>query len=144
MKASVLLRVTAVLAFVHGVLHTIGGVFGGATPGAQQEALSVMKSNHFDAMGSVRSYWDFYLGYGLILSVNFLMLTVVFWQLGTLAKTEPRRVRPLVLTFALTFVVSAAIAWRYFFIGPAVFELLMVACLLGAWVTAGRGVTVKS
>jgi hypothetical protein len=55
MKATLLLRIAAVLAFLHGVLHTIGGVFGGAAPGAQATAVAAMKTNQFDVTGLTRS-----------------------------------------------------------------------------------------
>lgn len=66
-RSAVWLRVASVLALIHGVLHTIGGVFGAAAPGAQAEALAVMKANRFVAMGGSRTYWDFFFGYGLFL-----------------------------------------------------------------------------
>lgn len=138
MKAALLLKIAAGLALVHGVMHTIGGVFGGAASGAQLEAWTVMKVNRFVAMGVTRSYWDYYMGYGLFVTVSFLVQTVVFWQLATLAKTEARRIRPIVMAFGVGYLAWAAVAWRYFFMAPAVFEILIAGCLLGAWALAGR------
>jgi hypothetical protein len=73
MKPPIYLRAASVLAFIHGVLHTIGGVFGDAPPGPQQTAVLAMKSNAFKTMGVTRTYWDFFLGYGLFISVNFFL-----------------------------------------------------------------------
>ena len=40
-------------------------------------------------MGAMRSYWDFIcMGLGLVISIFLTMEAVVFWQLGSLAKTE--------------------------------------------------------
>jgi len=138
MKATLLLRIASVLALVHGVMHTIGGVFGAVAPGAQQAAVMAMQANRFDAMGVTRSYWDFQMGYGLFTTVKFLVETVVFWQLAAMAKTDALRIRPLVMTFCVGYVAYAALAWRYFFAAPAVFEIVIAGCLLGAWVEAGR------
>jgi hypothetical protein len=124
MKAALLLRVAAVMAFLHGVLHTIGGVFGGAAPGAQ--ALT-------------RSYWDFFMGFGLFVTVSFLVEAVVFWQLAAMTKTDAVRTRPIVMAFCVGYVAYAVLAWRYFFWVPVVFEVVIVLCLLGAWVLSGRG-----
>ena len=136
MKAALLLRIAAVLALLHGVLHTIGGVFGRAAPGTQEAAVLVMKANQFDVNGLTRSYWDFFMGYGLFITVSFLVQAVVFWQLAGLAHAG--RTRPLVMAFCVGYVAYAVLAWRYFFVGPVVFEVVIALCLLGAWVLMGR------
>jgi hypothetical protein len=115
--------------------RTPWGVFGGATPGAQQSALDAMRHYRFDTMGSSRTYWDFFLGYGLFLSVNFLLQAILFWLLGSMVETKVGR--GIVLTFGLGYLAFAALAWRYFFAGPVVFELLIAGCLLGAYAAAG-------
>lgn len=131
MKSVWLLRVASVLALLHGVLHTAGGVFGKPSPGAQAAAIAAMQTNRFNAMGVERSFWDFHMGYGLMVSVKFLLETIIFWQLSVLVKTDTK-VRPVILTFGLGYLAYAALAWRYFFAAPAVFEALIALCLLGA------------
>jgi hypothetical protein len=138
MKATLLLRIAAVLALVHGVLHTVGGVLGKAAPGPQAAAVAAMEANRFTTMGVDRTYRDFLMGYGLILTVMFLVETAVFWQLGSIVKTHGLQVRPLILVFCLGFVADAVIAWKYFFAAPAAVEVLIAGCLLGAWVLVGR------
>ncbi|MCU1249971.1 MAG: hypothetical protein JWQ49_3000, partial [Edaphobacter sp.] len=66
MRTVLFLRIASVLTLIHGALHTIGGVFGGAAPGVQQATVAVMKANEFAVMGATRSYWDFYMGFGLV------------------------------------------------------------------------------
>jgi hypothetical protein len=138
MKAALLLRIAAVMAFLHGVLHTIGGVFGGAAPGAQATAVAAMKTNQFDVTGLTRSYWDFFMGFGLFITVTFLLEAVVFWQLAAMTKTDAVRTRPIVMAFCVGYVAYAVLAWRYFFVVPVVFEVVIALCLLGAWVLSGR------
>jgi hypothetical protein len=137
-KASVLLRVASVLVLINGVLHTIGGVFGHAAPGIQAETEAAMKANQFVAMGVTRTYWDYFFGYGLSLTVYLLLQAVVFWQLASLVKTDGARLRPVVMSLCLACAVSAVLCWRYFFAGPAVFQLVTAGCLLGAWVVLGQ------
>jgi hypothetical protein len=133
MKASVLLRVASVLVLINGVLHTIGGVFGHAAPGIMAETELAMKSNQFVAMGVSRTYWDYYFGYGLSLTVFLLLEAAVFWQLASLVKTDGARLRPMLMSFCVACAVSAVFCWKYFFAGPAVFQLVIAGCLLGAW-----------
>lgn len=138
MRSYVWLRTVSVMAVVHGLLHTINVLFGSAPAGPAQQALDAMKANHFDAFGSTRSFWDFFLGYGLILTVTMAVQAVVFWQLAAMSKRDPRVGRPLIMTFAIGLIASAAVAGRYFFWAPMVFEFGMAAVLLCAWLAAGR------
>jgi hypothetical protein len=138
MKSAIWLRVAAGLAFLHGVLHTMGGVFGGASPGPQQTALLAMKSNTFPAMGMTRSYWDFFLGSGLFISINFFLQAVLFWQLAGMAKKNAPEMRSIAALFAIGYLGFAFLAWRYFFPVPAVMELLIAGCLTAAFVSGRR------
>jgi hypothetical protein len=134
-----LLRVASGLTVLHCIGHTIGGVFGvDAPPGTKEgTVVDAMKSNQFDVMGATRSFWDFFIGYGLIISVSSLLQAVVFWQLAGLAKTEPRRIRPIIAAFFLANLGFAILAWRYFFIPPFVGDVLTTIALGVAYLRAG-------
>jgi hypothetical protein len=129
MKPVIFLRIASVLTLIHAVLHTIGGVFGGAAPGAQQAAVTAMKTNEFLAMGAMRSYWDFYMGMGLTVSVLLTAEGVAFWQLGSLAKSDGARLRPVLATFLVAYLALAVNSYRYFFWGPVITEILIALCL---------------
>ena len=138
MKTSTLLRIAAVLMFLYFAGHTAGAPW---TPGeapADIVVVNAMKSDHFPVIGATRSYWDFYLGFGLIISVMQLSQAVVLWQLGTLAKTEAARLRPIIAVFCLSLVINAILGWMYFFAIPIVMALLIAICLLLAFVSAKR------
>jgi len=137
-KPTILLRVASILTLIHAVLHTIGGVFGKPKNGSDEVAvLETMKAHQFLVMGSSRTYWDFFFGYGLILSICLLVEAVLFWQLGEIAKSQPKLIRPILAAFILAFCGTALIAGRYFFLGPTITEVLIAGCLAGAYVTAG-------
>jgi hypothetical protein len=129
MKPVIFLRIASVLTFIHAALHTIGGVFGGVAPGAQQAAVSAMKANEFVAMGVTRTYWDFYMGFGLVVSVFLTVEAVVFWQLSSLAKIDAVRLRPVLATFLVGYLCAAVVSYRYFFAGPVITEILIALCL---------------
>jgi hypothetical protein len=137
MKKPVLfLRIAAVLTFIHAVLHTIGGVFGKAEPGPAAVAVEAMKANQFLLMGYMRSYWEFYRGMGLAVTIFLMAEAVVFWQLGSLARTDARPLRPVVATFLVAYAVLAVNSYTYFFLAPVIVEILIAACLGMAIVTA--------
>src|SRR5271163_2563874 len=141
MRPVLFLRIASVLTFVHAALHTIGGVFGGAAPGAQQTAVAAMKANEFVAMGVTRNFWDFYMGFGLAVSVFMTVEAVVFWQLGSLAKTDAMRLRPIMAAFLVGFLGMAVVSYRYFFAGPVITEILIAVCLGLAIIAAKQPAT---
>src|ERR1700681_1769248 len=136
MKAVIWLRVAAGLALLHGVMHTIGGVFGSVAPGPQEIAVTAMKANRFVAMGASRTYWDYFFGYGLFVTVSFAVQAVVFWQLGELATTHAALTRPMVAAFFVAYLATSVVSGRYFFSAPMVMELMIAACLGVAFVAA--------
>jgi hypothetical protein len=137
-RPTIWLRVASVLTVIHAILHTIGGAFGQPKHGSEEVAVvDTMKAHQFLVMGSPRTYWDFFFGYGLILSVCLLVQGVLFWQLGEIAKSQPKLILPIVAAFTLSFVATTIIAGRYFFLAPAVTEVIIAGCLVGAYVTAG-------
>jgi hypothetical protein len=140
LSPTLLLRIASVLTVLHCIGHTIGGVFSvDAPPGTKEGAVvSMMKSNEFDVIGATRSFWDFFIGYGLTISVSSLLQAVVFWQLASIAKTETRRIRPIIAAFLLANLGFALLAWRYFFIPPLLGDLLTTIVLALAYVTVGR------
>ena len=128
-KTVLFLRIAAVLTFIHAVLHTIGGVFGKVGPGPASIAVAAMQSNEFLVMGNMRSLWAFYRGLGLAVTILLTAEAVLFWQLGSLAKNDARRLRPILGTFLVAYAVMAVNSNMYFFSGPVIAEILIAACL---------------
>jgi hypothetical protein len=141
MKTSTLLKVAAVIMFLYFAGHTAGVPW---TPGEAPSDMAVidaMKGDHFPVIGVSRSYWDFYFGFGLIISVMQLFQAVVLWQLGSLAKTDAARLRPIIGVFAASLVLNAILSWMYFFPIPLVMAILISICLILAYVSAKKTVT---
>jgi hypothetical protein len=81
MKASVFYRIAAVLLVLFDVGHTSGFPWSDPKWGVD---LGSMQQTHFHIMGFSRTYWDFYVGFGLFVSVLLLLAVVLAWQLGGL------------------------------------------------------------
>ena len=138
MKAFHFLRIAGVLTLLYFAGHTIGMPW---TPYTDLEATSVleaMKSHSFEAEGFKGTYWDLYIGFGLIITFYLLVQAAVLWQVASLAKTDAIRVRPIVVSFLIAFVINAALSWKYFFAVPVVMAGLIAICLATALVLAGR------
>ena len=138
MKTSTLLRVAGVLMFLYFVGHTSGAPWTPGEGASDMAVVEAMREDHFAVVGVSRSYWDFYFGFGLIVSVMQLAQAVVLWQLGGLAKTDAARLRPIIAVFCLSLFVNAVLSWMYFFAIPAVTAVLIAICLALAFVSAGR------
>jgi hypothetical protein len=130
-KPLILLRSASVLTLGHALLNTFAGLLSGTSKHQEEvTVLNAMKALHFDAMGSLRTYWDFYFGFGLFLTVNLLLLSAVLWQLASVVNTEPAIARPFIGLLCIAFLAFAVLSGLYFFIAPLIIEGI-VAVLLG-------------
>ena len=135
MKAVVFLRIASVLVLIHAVLHTVGGVFGKPSPGLASSVAAYMRTP-LHVYGVTRSYSDFYLGLGLGITIFLTADAVLLWILASMAKTDAVRLRPLIAVFALAYLVFTLNSYMFFFLGPVIAQVLIVASLVGAFVTA--------
>ena len=137
-KPVLFLRIAAVLTLIHAVLHTIGGVFGKVDPGPAAVAFEAMKMNTFPWMGRTHSFWEFYRGLGLTVTLFLTLESVLMWQLASLAKADARRLRPMMITFLIAYLIMSINSYEYFFVGPVIVEILIALCFVLAIVTAGK------
>lgn len=136
MKPTIFLRIASILTLIHAVLHTIGGVFSQPDPGPGTVAMEAMKANQFLLFGHMRSYADFYRGMGLAVTIFLTVEALLFWLLGSLAKTNAQRLRPILAVFFVAYLALAVNSYTYFFIGPVITEILIALCLALAIFTA--------
>jgi len=136
MKPALFLRIASVLTLIHSVLHTIGGVFGKPFDAAEATAIAASMRTRFPVLGVMRSYADFYMGMGLGVTIFLTVDAVLFWILASMAKQDAARLRPLMIVFALGYLGFALNSYTFFFAFPIINEILIVACLVAAVVTA--------
>lgn len=142
MTAALFLRIAAVVVIVQAALHTVGGVFGKPVSAVAAKTVVVMRANHFPVMGLDRTYWDFYLGFGLSITIFLLMEGIVFALLGNMA-AQSVNVRPLAAVFCAGYVAQMVLAYRFFFPPPLIGEGLVVV-LLGLAAFASKPTVVRS
>jgi hypothetical protein len=131
LKPHVLLRAASILALLHALLNTFAGLLSGTSDNqAEVAVLNAMKALRFNAMGSSRTYWDFYFGFGLFLTVSMVLISALLWQIASLAKGEAAVARPFVGSICAAFIAFAIVSGLYFFIAPLVLEIV-IAIILG-------------
>jgi hypothetical protein len=139
MTSSQWLRIAALVALLQFVGH--GWLFVSAVPrhGAEEVAvIEAMKSHHFNFLGSMRSYWDFYFGYGVEAAFVCLIESVLFWRLASMARTGRDTVRPIVALFLAANLGHMLLVGRYFFLTPLVIDAMVALCLGLAWIAPER------
>lgn len=126
------LRVSSVIALLFAAGHTLGGLKYWS-PMGENSVLKSMRDVHFDTLGVSRSYLDFYMGFGYSLTVAQLMQAALLWQFATLARDDVPHLRPMIAVIALANLAGAIIAWRFILPIPAIFALVLLACLTAAY-----------
>jgi sterol desaturase/sphingolipid hydroxylase (fatty acid hydroxylase superfamily) len=136
MKPSLLYRIASILLILFAIGHTLG--FRQVDPKWGVDPLiHSMRSVHFNANGSERTYWDFFVGFGLFVTALMVLAAIVAWQLGSLPLERLAGMRISAWGFVVCFAFVAFLSWRYFFLVPVIFSIAILACLtLAAWLSS--------
>lgn len=129
MKQSILLRIASVLTLVFCAGHTAKALEATSRGPEEAAVFMSMQSYPFLIMGVRRTHWDFYRGFSLLFSVALLLLALLLWQLGGIAKTEPARVRPLIVTLFAGYLGFTVLCGMFFFTAPAAVSAAAAICL---------------
>ena len=135
MRASLFYRIGSVLLVLFTLGHTVG--FRQKTGVADADTVAtLMRSIRFTVQGSQRTYWDFYVGFGLFVTVFLLFSAVLSWQLSRLSQEILAKIPAATWGLAICFVSVTILSWNYFCIAPGVFSTLITVCLVaGAWLS---------
>ena len=136
MRASMFYRIAAALLLLFAVGHTLGFRQSDPTWGVDA-LLGTMRSIHFDVQGFSRTYWDLFEAAGFSVGVFYLFSATLAWQLGGLPAATLVLMRGTAWAFALCFAAITVVSWRYLFILPIVFSIVITLCLTAAaWLSA--------
>src|SRR6202040_4294784 len=124
MKASMFYRIAAVLLLLFAAGHTLG--FRQSDPQWGVDALlGSMRSIHFNVQGFNRTYWDLFEAAGFSVGVFYLFAAILAWQLGGLPPATLALMRGTAWAFALCFAVITVVSWRFLFILPIAFSIVI-------------------
>ena len=119
MKPKLLLRIAALLMFLHVIGHTIGALTWRDAPNPSVGAvITGMQKEHFPFMGRDVSIASFYEGYGISMIVVLLFVSQLLWICSTVFH---RRTITLIAVFLLTL---GIVEFIYFFPLPAVLSFV--------------------
>lgn len=137
MRTSFLYRTASILIFLFALGHTLGFRKTDPVWGVDQ-ALSALKQITFSTQGFQRTYYEFFVGFGLFVTLLLLFSAVVAWQLGSLPTATIAQLPWLTWGLALCYAGVLFLSWRYFFLVPLLFSALVFLCVTTAAVVARR------
>ena len=126
MKASLLYRIASILLLLFAADPTWG----------VDSLIRSMQSIHFNANGFERTYWDFFVAFGLVVST-----LMVFAAIIALAGLRPGTLAAMRLSawgFVVCFAAVAYLCWRYVFTIPIIFSIAILLCLTAAAWFSGK------
>jgi hypothetical protein len=133
MSSFVMLRIAATIGFLFFMGHTFGAPW---TPGSESEAsaaVASMKAAGIPGIEPTRTYWDFYFGFGVSISIYLLALAVVSWQTASLSKNAFGAAKPFMASLFVCYAAVGVVAVRYFFFVPALMAAATCICIAIAW-----------
>jgi len=134
MTAKLLYRIAAVVFVLFAVGHTAGFLTFKPESADGVAVYDAMNSVHFDFNGALRSYAEFYVGFGLEVTAFLLFCGFLAWHLGKLAANQPRAIGALAWVFVAVQLAILVMSVRFFFIVPTTMSAIIFVCLLwAAW-----------
>ncbi|MBS1525702.1 MAG: hypothetical protein JST19_08640 [Bacteroidetes bacterium] len=131
MLSKILLRIAAVLMFIHGVLHTIGFTSWKTDPN-RQDVVKAMMGPKLPFMGANRNIGEFYDGFGYASSIALLLIALTLWIVaGELASRS--LAKKLILTLSLILLLWGIDEIIFFFPFAACISLLSCLCCVVAY-----------
>jgi hypothetical protein len=143
MRPSFPLRIVAILMAVGDIGHTSGVLRTIPRSLAEGGLLQPLQAFHITTMGTSRTHWDFYVGFGLSVTCQFLLIAGLAWMAGTLADAEPARARPFIYLLLVAQLAGLVIGVVYFFLAPVAVTVLTIVCLIWALVLTRPGAAVS-
>jgi len=124
-KPALFVRIAAGLTFVHAVLHTVRRSLWPSRAGSRHRCRAGDEDQPVSADGTHAELLGFLSRARAGVTIFLTAEAVLFWQLGSLAKTEARQLRPILATFFVAYGALAVNAHAYFFLGPVITEIFI-------------------
>jgi hypothetical protein len=124
-------RVASFLLVLYTLGHTLGAVVETPQFGfSSDEVVAQMKSVQVKVQSADCTWYGFYRGFGIMVSVYFAFSALVAWYLGSDGGRVETVLRPIAWALFLGHLAGALITWVYFFPVPIVFSTA-ITILLG-------------
>jgi hypothetical protein len=124
-------RIACYLSVLFCVAHTIGALLTEPSFGMPAHAVfELMKSVKFDCDGASCTWYGFWFGFGITVSLFLLVSAIIAWQLDKVTPENWPVVSVIAWALFAVHVINVAICWKYFFVAAGVSQTL-IAIFLG-------------
>ena len=130
MKPKLLLRIAAILIFIHAVLHTIG-FSGWKNDPARREVIQQMTGQKLPFMGASRSMGEYYDGFGYASTIALLLIAFTLWVTSGELTSNTSLAKKVIMILALGLLSWGADELIYFF--PFAAGITLLACVCSFW-----------
>jgi hypothetical protein len=138
MKPVIWFRALAVVLAFFTLGHTVGTRHAITSDARETAVLTAMNGFRVPVMGFERTYWQFYRGFSVSITVLLATLMVIAWQLGDLSRRDPRAAMPIATTVLIACVAQLILSFVYFFTAPIIMSALAVICAAAGTVLLAR------
>jgi hypothetical protein len=129
MKPKILLRIAAILIFIHSVLHTFGFSTWKEAPDAVYKAtVDGMTEHKFLFMGAIRSLGEFYDGFGYASSIALFLIAIVLWFVSGETSRSANLAKKIIYAVGIALVAWGIDELIYFF--PFAAAITLTAAIL--------------
>jgi hypothetical protein len=122
-------RASAAILFCFALGHTIGFLSFVPSTNAGKAVWSAMTTVYFQENGTSYSYGNFYLGFGLFVSMFYVLLGVLAWFLSMRAEKIPREARSIAWCLCVSQLGATGLSVAYFSLAPIVLASLATITL---------------
>jgi hypothetical protein len=123
-------RLATYLLALYAAAHTLGGMLSGQSFGPASDAVvASMKAVSFDFNGSSSTWYGFWFGFGLMVSIFLFFSAVTAWQLEKVGPESWPAVSVVAWALVASHVCNAFLSFTYFFAAPGTFAT-MISILL--------------
>lgn len=130
MQPTLFLRGAALLTALLGIGHTLGKPWIPTNDPLTTAVTVAMKSHSIHITGVERTLMDFYVGFGITISINLFLQAVLLWMVADLAGGQPARARSMAAVFFIANAAATVVAGIHLFAVPLIFSAV-VTLLLG-------------
>ncbi len=114
-------RIASYLLVLFCAGHTAGGTLSQKSLGPDADSVfAAMKSVHFNFSGSSCTWYGFWFGFGMMVSVFLLWSAIVAWQLDKVRPESWPAVVVVAWALVASHICNAVLSWAYFFAGPGI------------------------
>ena len=129
MKPKILLRIAAILIFIHSVLHTFGFNTWREGPDPVYKAIvDGMTGHKFPFMGAIRSLGDFYEGFGYASSIALFLIAIILWFVSDETNRSANLAKKIIYAVGIALVAWGIDELIYFF--PFAAAITLTAAIL--------------